>query len=114
MWSTLSWLSPGRRGEATNAVTAFARVSSRRISLSSWLAGPFGGSRVGSAAPEASAAGRSPLPEALVSSHSHSPSPSRLTRERVFCHEADGTGPKAGIFGKVIGFGSTCMMSRSV
>jgi len=96
MWSTLSWLGSGRKGEATNAVTAFVRAMSGEISHSSWLMGPCGGSRVGSAGPEASAAGRPPLLEAHVSSISPSPSPSRLTRELLFCLRPMGQGPRPG------------------
>jgi hypothetical protein len=49
-----------------------------------------------------------------VSSTSLSPSPPRLKRERLFCPEANGDGPKAGRLGRVMGVASTCMLSRSV
>jgi hypothetical protein len=57
--------------------------------------------------------GRAPLAEAPVSSVFLSPVLSRVARERLFCPEADWAGSTDGWQGKLIGVGSTTMLSRS-
>jgi len=89
-------------------VTIYARMSSSDLGVGSCRAEPRGMEHV------VPFAWIVPLPETHVSSTSPSHSPLRLTREHLFCLEADGDGPKAGRLGRVIGVGSTCTLSRCV
>jgi len=93
------------------ADTTFARSSSGGGSSSSYPVGPCGWGRIGSAEPEAFAAGRVPLPEALVSSNFPSSSVRRV-RER-FRPEALGVAASDGRSSMVTGVGSVAMSSRS-
>jgi len=105
MWSTRSLFGSGRTEEAMKAVTTSERMSSSDLGGGSYRA------ELGEMEPVALVAGIVPLHEALVPSTSPSPSPSRLTRERLFCPKADEDGPKAGRLGMVIGFGSTYIVT---
>ena len=87
------------------AVTTSARVSSAVLVVDSYRV------EFSFIEPVVPIAGMVPVPEALVSSTSPSPSPSRLSRERLFCPEAEGDGSKAGRLGMVMGVGSTCVLS---